>query len=295
MKLTTLLLLLSFLFPKSSSSQSYNKQNDKVLAYNLAINSIIGGIGGAINKKKGEKIGHAFLKNFLTGGLGGVVKYTAKYQTYYLRYDEQSYYAPLNRVVFFLGHSITMNASMNARTFENLFFNYMGINMNYQPYEKMGNRFSAKLSIGTIYSGLSFAFTGNKFNLNKSLEYGQLYFELNPNTEINGLKVAGLGSYNSFAIEHLRPRQPTQSVVPHEIIHTYQKYDYFALGSFYKKKFDSILTKNKLYNFTTKYIDYDYQFIFQIALYIAQPKPRYYKNFFEFEAEHFSSRRYLKR
>ena len=98
-----LLLLLIFVIAKPNLlySQSFNKQNDKVLAYNLAINSILGGIGGAINKKKDEKFSKAFLRNFLKGGLGGLVKYTAKYQTYYLNNERQLYYAPINRAVFF--------------------------------------------------------------------------------------------------------------------------------------------------------------------------------------------------
>lgn len=296
MKIKLITLLLISLFSFQTYSQSFKKQNDGVLAYNLGINCLIGGIGGAINKKKGEKWSHAFLKNFVKGGLGGLVKYSAKYQTYYLRNQTQVLYSTLNRATFFLGHSITMNASLNERTFENLYFNYLGINMNYKPYVERGERFSGKLSSGTLISSVLFAVDGHQFNFNKTLEYGQFYFELDPETTIDGLgTVNGLAGYNSFAIRHYQTNQPAQSSVPHELVHTYQNYDFFALGSFYKKQQDALLDKSKLYRLTSKYIDYDYQFLFHSALYAAQPKPRYYKNWFEFEAQHFNGRRAIDR
>ena len=44
-------LTLFSLFFKISFAQSYQDQQNQVLAYNVLLNGFIGGIGGAINKK----------------------------------------------------------------------------------------------------------------------------------------------------------------------------------------------------------------------------------------------------
>jgi hypothetical protein len=53
--------------------------------------------------------------------------------------------------------------------------------------------------------------------------------------------------------------------------------------------------KIKLYRILSPYMKLDYEAAFQGLLYLAQPVPKYYKNFYEFEAQHFSGRQYIKR
>ena len=188
-----------------------------------------------------------------------------------------------------------MNASMNEKSFENIYFNYFGINFKYSASAERGERFSSKLSGGTLVSSILFLTYGDKFNFNKSLEYGLIYFETNPEaTHINGGPLNGRARFNSISVR-VRNRRPVQSVVPHEILHTYQVYDFFALSSFYKTKEKALLDESKIYRFTSKYLELDYEPLFFTTIYLIQPQPRYYKNFFEYEAEHFSSRRYIDR
>lgn len=287
------LILISFFL--SSQGQNFKKQQDAIFAYNIVTSGLISGIGGAIHKKKNEKTLKAFFKNFGKGCLGGMVKYTAKSQTFYLKDPNNIFFAPFNRAMFFMGHSISMNASMNQASFENLYFNYLGFNFKYQRKEEKGHRFSSRLSAGTLASTLSFFYLGHEFNLYKSLEYGVFYFDLDPTTTIDGLLIDGLAGYNSMAIKRYNNPLREQQVVPHELVHIYQSYDYFGLSSFYYNKEKALLNKSKLYRFTSQYIDFDYEPIFQGFLYQVQPKPRYYRNFFEFEAEHFSSRQAIER
>jgi len=278
--------------------KEFRSQQNEIFAYNILFNGFISGIGGVINKKKSEKFLPVLIKNFGKGCLGGFIKYSAKSQAYYLKNRQVTFLAPINRSIFFLGHSISMNASMNQRTLENLYFNLYGINFNYQLYETKGKKFNARLSLGTLASIIEFSTRGHKLDLYKSLEYGQFYFELNPSFTEEGELRNGQALYNVFAIRNIEQGTiiaPAQSSVPHEIVHTYQVYDCFVFSSLYKAKTDALLSKNKVYNIATKYVHFDYEPIYFITLYRLQPTPKYYKNFFEYEAGHFKSKTYILR
>lgn len=290
-KSTCFLLLLMSIIPRAHA-QTYEQQQRQIFAVNIISNGLISGISGAIHKKKHEKLLPVFTKNFAKGCLGGFVKYLAKKETYHFRNNDRNYLLPFNRAFFFLGHSITMNASMNKKTFENYFCNFYGVDMRYQPYLEKGNRFSAKPSLGTLYSMARFINDGHKLDFKKSLIYGQYYFDLNPDTRNS---IDGLALFNVFAIRKYPNGNTEQSLVPHEIVHTYQAYDYFALSSPYQSTLEKSLKSYRIYNAVDKYFSMDYQFLFYSTLYSIQPTPIYYQNYFEFEAEHFSLRRYLDR
>lgn len=289
-------ILVLFLFVTNTSfGQSYQSQRNQVFVYNILTNGLISGVGGAINKKKSEKLWPVFFKSFGKGALGGAIKYTAKLQTYYFNDKRNVFFAPVNRAYFFLGHSIAMNGSMNQGVLENYYCNFYGMNLKYLSKEEKGDRFQARLSLGTLGSAIYFTALGLKLDPYKSFEYGQLYFNMDDDFVYNGISVHGLAGFNLFAIRTLPNGLPAQASVPHEIVHTYQAYEFFGISNFYKKKLDPILERSKIYNFTSRFVDYDYEGAFFSALYVVQPKPRYYKNFFEFEAEHFDRRGYIER
>ena len=50
---------------------------------------------------------------------------------------------------------------------------------------------------------------------------------------------------------------------------------------YYEKSLNKTLNKSSLYVKLNKYIDFDYQPLIFGALYITQPKPTYFKNYFE--------------
>lgn len=290
-----ILLAATFLINKKTRAQSYQGQRNQIFAYNILSNGLMSGIGGAINKKKGEKVLPVFFKSFGKGCLGGLIKYSAKSQTYYLRNQGMTFLAPFNRAFFFLGHSITTNASLNQRTFENYFCNFYGIDFNYKPYEVKGNKIQAKLSLGTAISVARFAAKGHKLNFYNTLEYGQFYFDMDSSYTLKGKVYDGFATHNTFAIRQLGRGRTAIGSVPHEIVHTFQYYDFFTLSSIYKNRLDATLNKINTYRSITKYINFDYEQLFFRAIYSAQPKPKYYRNFLEFEAEHFSDRRFIER
>ena len=293
-KLKLILILITVLF-NTSYSQNYQSQRNEILAYNVLSNGLMSGIGGVIHKKKGEKFFPVFIKSFGKGCLGGLIKYSAKSQTFTFRNSQLNLLAPINRAYFFLGHSITMNASRNEKMFSNYYCNFYGVNFHYDHLAKKGEKFNSRLSLGTVVSILDFSLIQkHKLDFYKTLEFGEFYYDLKPNTILRGIPISGLAKYNVMAIEKFNGN-PRTAVIPHELIHNYQYYDFFSISSLYEKPLNKLLDKSSLYKKVSKYIDFDYEPIFFSLAYSLQPEPTYYKNFFEFEAEHFSSRRFIER
>jgi hypothetical protein len=287
---TGLIFLLLFLITGINNyGQNYTSQTNKIFAYNIIFNGLIGGIGGTINKKPQENIFKAFGKNFVIGSLGGLVKYTAKQETFSLRIEELSPYAKPNRLLFFVGQSIVNNASLNRNIFHTYTMQFYGINCDVQLKGKLSVK--TKLSVLTLLSLYPFFANGDHLNLNRSLEYGLFYFDQNAK---NRAKDGGEALHNAISISTTSPTSyPMYQNIPHEIIHTYQFYDYFLISNFfYPKSFTKLKTLSS-YKFIDKYflIEIPYMGLF----YLLQPKPAHYQNFYEFEAEHFSTRSYIQR
>jgi hypothetical protein len=288
-KSSLIFFLLFLLIDSRGYSQNYHSQTNKIFTYNILLNAVIGGVGGAINKKSNESIFKAFGKNFLIGSLGGLIKYTAKQETFSLRYEELSPYAKPNRLFFYFGQSMVNNASLNRSILHSYTMQLYGVNLDFQLKEKFSVK--TKLSVLTLTSLCHFFANGDRFNLNRSLEYGLFYFDQNPKKDS---KEGGEALYNAISIAvNSVSSYPMFNNIPHEIIHTYQFSDYFLISNiFYPKSFTKLKSLNT-FKFIDKYflIEVPYFGLF----YLLQPKPVHYKNFYEFEAEHFSTRSYIPR
>jgi hypothetical protein len=266
------------------NGQQYHEQRSQVLAINVLSNALLGGIGGAINKKADEKWPTAFLRNFFKGAAGGVVKYTATYQTYSLGQPQNSVYANINRLQFFLGHSMVLNAAYNRKLFEQYACSFYGVEFRYRAHADQ--KFSARLSLTTLANAAAFGVMGYELNLYRSLETGLVYFDVHHDL----LPGTGQAGFNCLAIEQNPGNFFNYSVLPHEITHTYQMYDYFSLAAWHDKLTRPVYSNKKFYQVLNKYFVMDYEVLFFSAAYLLQPTPTYYRNYYEFEAEHFRSR-----
>jgi hypothetical protein len=281
-----------------AKAQSYRSQQNQLFAWNILSNGVMGGVGGMINRDHDEKWYMAFARNFGKGCLGGLVKYTAKNQTYYLRYSQNQFLALPNRLLYFAGHSITMNASLNKGIFDTYYCNILGVDMrwhlmNVQDDEK---RFQARVSLMSVASALSVGAQHYSFDFYKSLEMGCFYFVMDTPTLHNGVKVTGFQRFNSIAIGNSPFGGPYPNTIPHEFVHIYQSYDFFSITNFfYPRYIKPKIANTRWYGVINRFIVPDVDVAYFIAAYTLQPKPTYYRNFFEFEAEHFSSRRYIPR
>ncbi len=283
------LLILCVGNPQALKAQLYEKQRNGILIHNVLSNALISGIGGAINKKEGQKLHHAFFSNFLKGMAGGLIKYSAKYNVYVLNNQALGFYAPINRLQFFVGHSITMNAAHNRKFLQTFYCNFYGIDLRYNDPRTEG--LSARISLATVLQSAYFAANGDKLNLFRSLEYGLLFFE----SSGSRLPSQAQAGFNAVAF-HNSPAVPIDlGVLPHELVHTYQMYDYFGIAAMYNEAEQKFLHRSKFYQNFSKIFVADYEVLFFTAAYLLQPQPRYFNNFFEFEAHHFQTRSFLRR
>ncbi len=272
--------------------QKYDSQQAEILTFNVLLNGVIGGIGGAINKSKEEKLHVVLAKNFLIGCLGGSVKYLAKYDAYNISYDHAlganqrfSWNAWMDRFLYYAGHSIVCNASLNKKPWESFQINLYGINFYYSITDS--NHFQPKLSLYTLGALIKFGLDGNKFDLKNSLNYGIYYFDVNPKD--HGFR-CGIATYNVIALNE--SCQGTTNNVSHEFIHGFQFADYFPISLYAYKPLKNFKSQ-KLIKPIDRYVIFDipYQYLF----YVLQPKPWHYKNYYEYEARHFAIRAHVER
>jgi hypothetical protein len=297
--LKKMLLLACLAFSVRPQAQTFRIQQNQVLAYNILSNGLMGGIGGLINKKPGEKWHKVFLRNFGKGCLGGIVKYSAKTQTYYLRFPQNNFLALPNRLYYFLGHSMVMNASANKKLFSTYYCNLLGIDMRWYIKDRAMDvkPLEARLSVQSAISVFGMIHEGQHLDIYRSLEMGMFYFELDTNYRhpIAGL-VSGISGFNTIAIATYGNSVAQSFAIPHETVHTYQYYDMFPLRNLvYPRYMEKPLMKNRVYTRLSKYLVLDFESYIYSGLYTIQPRPLHYRNFYEFEAEHFSGRQYIPR
>jgi hypothetical protein len=288
MLLAFVVLLLSI---NQTAAQSFHQQSRQLFGYNIILNGLIGGIGGLINKSKEENILKVFGRNFVKGSLGGIITYTAKYEVYQLRNPERFWVAPLDRAFYYLGNSFVYNASLN----QNLFSAYrcQFYLFNFDFYFKKKIRIVPRISLLSVASVSAFFIFSDHLNFKNSLRYGVFYF--NQNKEHLNTRV-GLGLNNAIEItpyplnvDGYKGDEWRYELIAHEMIHTFQFPDYISISNFMRKDFQGIKSKDR-YEKWSKYFFLDGPFF--PLLYVIYPAPND-RNFFEYEANHFSTRQFI--
>ncbi|QHT67563.1 hypothetical protein GXP67_13460 [Rhodocytophaga rosea] len=277
-------------FFNECAAQSYAQQQRQIAAYNILLNGCIGGIGGVINKKKEDKALAAFGRNFLKGSLGGLVKYTAKSSLYALPEKNRALASFANRAYYYLGHSFTMNASLNRELLHTYNIQLYGIDLNIQLTDDV--KIQPRLSLLTSYYFLLTITNKHTFNLSNSIKYGVFYFNQHPkyNYSSDGNAFQNTIILNPLSLDY-------NSTVSHELVHTYQFPDYYLISNFGKPWVNKLNTY-KIYKSLNKflYMDISYiQLLYNLKPNFLTTSAHYFKNFYEFEAQHFATREYIMR
>jgi hypothetical protein len=304
MKKTVLYFFLLSLLFSNLSAQKFQEQKNQVFTINILSNGLMAGVGGLVNKSKKDKSFKTFAKNFGKGCLGGLVKYSAKSQAHYLSYPQFSFLAPFNRLYYFIGHSMVMNASENKNIFDTYYVNFYGVDMKIKTAREVKKRIDARLSLATTASVGYYLLKKNKLDFYKTLEYGVFYFNFDSTYQarVSGsdFMVTGQASVNAIVISRSNSRVRTSlqndDNIPHELIHVYQFYDFFPLVSFYEKPLKKLYSDCEWHKKLSKVFNLDYAVVFYGLSYVIQPEePTHYANYHEFEAQHFGSRKYVRR
>ncbi len=283
MKLRITLLFSCLFFLQHITAQHLN-QNEAIL-YNVGISSVFAGVGAIINKKENEKVGKTFVKGFWKGALGGALIYSSKNLVREMYLKERWEYSWYAKIVNSAGTSVVENASLNKDFWEQWHLN-IGFNR-IEFYTK--EKFKIKYKIMPVSLGLTLSLAfGNKFEFKRSLETGEFVFSTNDLGNNRGITYGNVILVDKRYINEY-------DLFAHEIIHVYQYYDYNPFNSALKKPLTSLLESSTFFNKLNSVMYFDLQGPLLRSLYLLEENPDgcYFDNFFESEANFFSSRTLL--
>jgi hypothetical protein len=278
------LLLALLLVPGMLLAQN---QEGKVLMYNIGFGGLTSGIGAVINKKKTENWKKSFARGFWQGSIGGTLNYSAKKSTYLIYKNNNAGFALPARIISAAGNSIIQNAALNEPFLKNWSFDYGLFRMDYTPNKD--KKFQVRLLPEAVVASLLLVPKG-KIDIGATLSTGVMIFKSTGRiSTIHGNK-NGLNYGRAFIYV---PDSVRNHVIAHEIIHEFQYREYMVFNAYLKPQAD----KMKLMGLKKVFTRYLYPDIPYFGLFYmlegVQEYPRFYRNFFEFEAERMSRHSYV--
>lgn len=269
----------------SINTYSQNQSQSEIAMYNIGLGSICSGIGAVINKKPDEKTGRVFIKGLWQGAIGGYLIYESKNIVSKIQEKESWKYSWPAKIINAAGTSIVENASSNRNFYEQWHLNF-GFNR-LEFYTKKG--FKIKYKIMPISLGLMISTAiNNKFELGSTLQRGELIFSnrvLNSNIEFSN----GYARGNIIVLRE--DNLNNYSVFSHELIHVYQYYDYNFVNTYFNKPLKKLNEKSMTFKKINNLIHIDLGAPVLRGLYLIENinQDCYFDNFFEYEAEFFST------
>ncbi|MFN3908006.1 MAG: hypothetical protein ACK4JX_03135 [Flavobacterium sp.] len=276
-KILIILLFLNLSLHSQNSDLEYG-------VYNIGIGAFFGGIGGMINKTENQTLGNSFIKGFCNGAIGGYVTFESK-RLLRLAVQEQDwklFWA--SNILNAAGTSLKENAAMNKKLWNhwhlNFGFNRLEINL------KEDKVFRYKI-MPISFSYITWAMFNEKFDIGRTLKYGQFYFWFN-RTENLGYHRPGYIAINSKFLDSNIPLEiryeQLYEIIGHEIVHVYQTNDFLPINSTYQNYLKNDILKISKFE---KFLYLDFQHLLYFSLYSFNQN--HDKNFFENEARYFSN------
>ncbi len=281
----TCLFLLLFV-PQALFSQYHERT---VLVSNIGIGAFTSAIGAVINKPKNGDWKKFFIRGLWQGATGGLLNYTGKKTLYFVNSQNEPGFGWPAKVLHAAGLSIIENASLNEPFLQNWNIDYGPVRFDFSLQKK--NKFKARLlpeSIVSIINASKIA----RFNLSRTLSTGNLVFiSKEPYVTYRNYTDIAFSFGRSIALSE--PGNNSYKIIAHEIVHQFQFGDFQVLNTWLKPLKPESKTLNKIFS---KYIYFNIPFFWGIySLSGRYPPPHYFRNFFEFEAERFSTGKYVPR
>lgn len=271
--------------------QCQSQQQD-LLIYNIGLGGISSGIGAVINKPKNCNWKKVFLKGLWQGSVGGVLNYSSKKTLYLINRKNELMYAWPAKILHAAGLSIMENASLNEPFLQNWNIDYgpMRFDFSINGKKKCKVRFLPATIVSVIYAANT-----AKFDLKKTLKTGNLIFENSENAYVTYRNGYFRGFSAGRAIAIGEKWKGSNQVIAHEIVHQFQYGDFQILNT-WLKPFEKKIKSKPLYKIFENYIYFDMPYfggLYKLAGKFSYP--HYYKNFFEFEAQRFSTNMFVSR
>lgn len=279
-------ILLTFLL-FSSLRISAQHQERSLFVYNVAFGGLGGGIGAILNKPKAMNWKKAFLTGAWQGSVGGALNYTGKRSIYLINKHKKYIYAWAGKLLHAAGYSIIQNAALCEPFLQNWNIDYGPVRFDFSFNKR--KRFKARFLPESIFAMVMSGRTAS-FNLKQTLATGEITFTSKKLLELpNGKTEIGVSYGRAIAYVDNPDFSNVHKLVAHELIHQYQYSEYQLFNTWLQPLAKKIASK-KLQHIFTDYIYMDIPYFLVPYNVAGHYGPlRYFKNFYEFEAERFAT------
>jgi hypothetical protein len=283
--------LFTLLIVTVTSTVFAQHQEREVLLYNIGFGGITAGIGAVINKPKNINWKKAFVKAFWQGSIGGCINYAGKKTLYQINKQDNKLYAWPAKILHAAGVSITENAALNEPFLQNwnIAYGLVRFDFSINGKKKFKARFLPEV-LDAIYNGSK----AGSFDFKNTLLTGNLIYTNKENALVlfGDEYVEGVSFSRSIAIG--ANWALTNRIIAHEIVHLFQYEEYQIFNTWLKPLEKKIKSKaiNKVFS---KYIYFDVPYFWLPYTIERYNNQHYYRNFYEFEAERFSTNKFVPR
>lgn len=287
MKILLLLLLIN-----TSACYAQNQERT-VFFYNVGFGGVSSGIGALINKQKGSNWKKVFAKAFLQGSVGGLMNYSSKKILYLNNFKQtNNFYWPA-KILHSAGSSIIENAALNEPFLQNWNIDYGPVRFDFSINHK--KNFKVRFLPNSIYAIIEVSKYG-KFDFKSTIETGNVIFSNDTLLKLrNGGTEIGLSFGRAVVFVDNNNIVNRYKILTHEIVHQFQYSEYEIFNTWLKPIGRQIKSKliQKVFN---KYVYTDIPYHY-LTYYLAghYNYPHYFRNFYEFEAERFSTNKFVSR
>ncbi len=277
-----------FLLPATEGRAQNQELNLGI--YNTLLGGVIGGVGAAINKKESpseENWSRRFGRGLWQGCIGGLLTYSGKQTASLITTKQNLVFGLPSKILHSAGASIIENAGMNRPFLKHWNLDVGLIRLDAELGAK--TKIQARLLPVGFY-GLALSQHNSRFDLKTSLLTGQIVFQY-MGAEIPARTGGKYGMAYLRGFTYVNNSSKYQ-IIAHEIIHLYQHKEYQALNAWPQRYFGKV--NKSIKQIFQKWIFFDVPYWYPFY-YIEgyHDQSRYFRNFFEFEAERLSSNKFV--
>lgn len=287
-----MLVVLTHTAYSQSPDLTYRQQKTLAQVYNIGTSALISGVGAIITKKHGANWLGAFAKGFGYGAAGGYIKYQGKNILYNVSAKQNLGYNWLAKTVFSAGESITENAAANIKPWQRWYLPvyFTRLKFDFRPKQRVFSVLADPLQpIPVLVEFIK----GRHLDMGLTAKAGIFIFDSRKELTVRGIKVDGYATSASVTYDSygFAPDNPYRyHVFGHEMVHNLQYYDFTGFRGYLGNDINELESQNfiSLYLNPAPYIT-DALYLIEGGYHKANPQ-QYYRNYFEFEAEFFSTR-----
>lgn len=269
-------------------------QDVKLVAYNVALGAVAGGLGALVN---GSEDGpwRRLARGAGWGAVGGSVAYVGKWQAGEIAENERIAYALPARLVHGAGVSITENAAHDRPPLDRLAAHVGPVRLDVRP--RSGRVRVRLLPVAALAFGVLVFDEDSDLDLGRSVAFGSPLFMAD---SIDPPLFGEAGRFSGYAfLGSLIVRRQSEGfnypVLGHELVHLMQMDEMGRVEASFRAPADASLRRSPLYRGLARWVYLDSPALMAVAYYGIEggvsDRPCYYDNWLEREAEAFGERR----